>query len=308
MMIGEYAFIAPNGYDPNTDPGVYYVSANQQARATDYANFLAPLYEDAPWLVGDEWFQYTDQPANGRVPNGENNNFGLVNIDDQPYPEVTTAASLLHSILPDRLIQTGPTCDSWAEGPSGVVCNATMPAPATYPVSLIDEPLTGATQGSSYSDTVYAGGGTSPASYKFSLSGKLPKGLKLSKTGTIAGTPTVAGTTAFTVKVVDGTETATQAESLTVAPDVPLSVKTTKLANAKLNVSYSKPVAATGGTAPYTWTVSAGSPPTGLTLGTGGQLTGIPTATGSFTFTVKATDSTATPETATRSLTVVVKS
>ena len=99
------------------DPGVYYVSANQQARATDYANFLAPLYEDGPWLVGDESFQYTDQPANGRVPNGENNNFGLVNIEDQPYPEVTTAASLMHSILPDRLIQSGPTCDSWADGP-----------------------------------------------------------------------------------------------------------------------------------------------------------------------------------------------
>ena len=71
MMIGEYAFIAPGPQDPNTDPGIYYVSANQQARATDYANFLARLYEDAPWMVGDEWFKYTDQPANGRVPNGE---------------------------------------------------------------------------------------------------------------------------------------------------------------------------------------------------------------------------------------------
>ncbi len=310
MMIGEYAFIAPGPQDPNTDPGIYYVSANQQARATDYANFLAPLYEDAPWLVGDEWFQYTDQPANGRVPNGENNDFGLVNIDDQPYPEVTTAASLMHSILPDRLVQSGPTCDSWANGPSGVVCNATMPASPTYPVSLIDEPLTAATQGSSYSDTVYAGGGTSPASYKFSLSqGKLPKGLKLDKTtGAITGTPTGAGTTAFTLKVVDGSESATQAESLTVAPDVPLTVKTTKLATAKLNVAYSKTLAATGGTAPYTWAVSAGSPPTGVTLGTGGQLTGVPTATGSFTFTAEATDSTATPETAKRSFTVIVKS
>ncbi len=127
MMIGEYAFIATGPQDPNTDPGIYYISANQQARANDYANFVAPLYEDAPWLVGDEWFQYTDQPANGRVPNGENDNFGLVNIADQPYPEVTAAASLMHSILADRLVQSGPTCDSWAQGTTGVVCTATMP-------------------------------------------------------------------------------------------------------------------------------------------------------------------------------------
>jgi hypothetical protein len=309
MMIGEYAFIAPNGYDPNTVPGVYYVSANQPSRATDYANFLAPLYEDAPWLVGDEWFQYTDQPANGRVPNGENNNFGLVNIEDQPYPEVTTAASLLHSILPDRLIQSGPTCDSWMEGPSGVVCNATMPASPTYPVSIIDEPLTAATQGSSYSDTVYAAGGT-PADYKFSLTqGSLPKGLKLNKkNGTISGTPKSPGSSSFTVTVTDGSATATQAESLYVAPDVRLTVKTTKLSNAKVNVSYSKTLDATGGTAPYTWAVSAGSPPSGITLGPGGQLTGTPAATGTFTFTVTVTDSTPTPETATRSFTVLVKS
>jgi hypothetical protein len=307
MMIGEYAFIAPGPQDPNTDPGIYYISANQQARATDYANFLAPLYEDAPWLVGDEWFQYTDQPANGRVPNGENNDFGLVNIEDQPYPEVTTGTSLLHSILPDRLVQSGPTCDSWAEGPTGVVCNATI-TPSTYPVSIIDETLTGATQGTSYSDTVYAAGGT-PADYKFSLSrgGKLPKGLKLNKTGTISGTPTKAGTSSFTVQVKDSGVTAIQAESITVAPDVPLSVTTTALPAAKENHSYSKALAATGGTSPYTWAISAGSPPSGISLTTGGQLTGVPTATGTFTFTVTATDSTAVPETATKSLTLVVK-
>jgi len=309
MMIGEYAFIAPGPQDPNTDPGIYLISPNQQARATDYANFLAPLYEDAPWLVGDEWFQYTDQPANGRTPNGENNEFGLVNIGDQPYPEVTTAASLLHSILPDRLVQSGPTCDSWAQGPSGVVCNATMPAAPTYPVSVIDEPLTAATQNSSYSDAVYAAGGT-PASYKFSVSqGSLPKGLKLNKTtGTISGTPKAPGTSSFTVKVIDGSQTASQAESITVAPNTPVTVKTTKLAAAKVNRSYSKSLAASGGTPPYTWAVSAGSPPPGLTLGTGGQLSGTPTATGSYTFTVKVTDSTATPKAATRAFTVTVKS
>ena len=215
----------------------------------------------------------------------------------------------MHSILPDRLIQSGPTCDSWAEGPSGVVCNAMMPASPTYPVTIIDEPLTAATQKSSYTDTVYAAGGT-PANYKFSLSeGSLPKGLKLDKTtGTISGTPKSPGTSSFTVEVVDGSESSTQAESIFVAPDVPLTVKTAKLSAAKVNVAYSKTLTATGGTAPYTWAVSAGALPSGLTLATGGQLTGVPTATGSSTFTVEATDSTPTPETATQTFTVTVKS
>ena len=69
MMIGEYSFIAP-GVDPNTVPGIYYVSTSQQARANDYANFVAPLYEDAPWVIGDGWFEYWTSPPTAASPTG----------------------------------------------------------------------------------------------------------------------------------------------------------------------------------------------------------------------------------------------
>ena len=133
-----------------------------------------------------------------------------------------------------------------------MICDATMPAAPTYPVSIIDEPLAAATQNTSYSATVYAAGG-GPVSYKFSLSqGALPKGLKLNKTtGTISGTPSKPGTSTFAIEVVDNGATAIRAESITVAPDVPLTVKTTKLPAAKANVPYTKSLAATGGTALY---------------------------------------------------------
>ena len=184
-----------------------------------------------------------------------------------------------------------------------------MPASPTYPVTIIDEPLTAATQESTYSDTVYAAGRHPGELQVFLSQGSLPKGLKLDKTtGTITGTPKSPGTSSFTVEVVDGSENATQAETIYVAPGSPLTVKTTKLSAAKVNVSYSKALTATGRTAPYTWAVSAGALPSGLSLATGGQLTGVPTATGSSTFTVEATDSTPTPETATRTFTVTVKS
>jgi hypothetical protein len=53
---------------------------------------------------------------------------------------------------------------------------------------------------------------------------------------------------------------------------------------------YSQTFTATGGTAPHTFMVSAGTPPPGLNLSSGGLLSGAPTGLGTFTFTVKATD------------------
>ncbi len=49
-------------------------------------------------------------------------------------------------------------------------------------------------------------------------------------------------------------------------------------------------LSASGGTAPYTWSVSAGTLPPGLTLTADGQLSGAPTAVGSYGFTVRAAD------------------
>ncbi len=306
MMIGEYSFIAP-GADPNTVPGIYYVSANQQARANDYANFVAPLYEDAPWVIGDGWFEYVDEPANGRVPDGENNNFGLVNVNDQAYPDLVNAASLVHSILPDRLVESGTVCDSWAQESDGAVCNATM-TNQTYPVSIIAEPLLPGKQDAAYTDTVYSAGGR--PTYKFAvMQGHLPKGLRLDKkTGVISGTPKDAGTSAFTLQVTDAAGAkSTQSESITIAPDVPVSIETTSLGQARVDASYTKKLKAAGGTEPYTWTISSGSPPEGLTFNPDGELDGVPTMPGTFTFAVTATDSTSSPLRATATYNLTVK-
>ncbi|MBI1761100.1 MAG: putative Ig domain-containing protein [Acidobacteria bacterium] len=49
-------------------------------------------------------------------------------------------------------------------------------------------------------------------------------------------------------------------------------------------------MSATGGTAPYQFTVTSGAAPNGLTLAASGALTGLPTLAGNFNFTVTATD------------------
>jgi len=43
-------------------------------------------------IVGSHWFQYYDHPRGGRL-DGEDYNFGLVDIDDRPYEELVAALS-----------------------------------------------------------------------------------------------------------------------------------------------------------------------------------------------------------------------
>jgi mono/diheme cytochrome c family protein len=71
----------------------------------------------------------------------------------------------------------------------------------------------------------------------------------------------------------------------------PLAVSTTSLEDGLIGSAYSQTLAATGGTAPYTWTVSVGIPPAGLNLSAAGVISGTPTAAGVSAFTVSVTDS-----------------
>src|SRR6266704_694082 len=72
----------------------------------------------------------------------------------------------------------------------------------------------------------------------------------------------------------------------------PLTITTSALPAAQTGVSYYASVVAQGGTAPYSWSVSAGSLPQGLTLDSKtGLISGSPSPSGTFTFTVVVADS-----------------
>ena len=88
-------------------------------------------------------------------------------------------------------------------------------------------------------------------------------------------------------------------ETLTVSGSGSLTLKPSTLPAATVGQSYCGfDITASGGKAPYTYAISVGSLPPGLSLNPStGAITGTPTAGGTFTFTVRATDSAGPPHT-----------
>ncbi|MDE1160688.1 MAG: putative Ig domain-containing protein [Acidobacteriaceae bacterium] len=159
-------------------------------------------------------------------------------------------------------------------------------------VLTVGQPPT-ATVGVIYSEPIPVSGGTAPYSCVLK-SGTLPAGLTLGTNCVISGTPTTAGSPMFTVTVTDSSSPTTSKDaSITMTVNGPAALTFTgSLVDATLGVAYSQTLAATGGTAPYTYAVTTGSLPAGLSLSsTTGVVSGTPTAVGSTTFTVTATDS-----------------
>ena len=84
-----------------------------------------------------------------------------------------------------------------------------------------------------------------------------------------------------------------------------LKVGTASLPNASQSVAYSQALTASGGTSPYSWSVSSGTLPTGLSLSSSGTLSGTPTVAGAFPFTVAVKDAASASASASLSINVV---
>ena len=140
-----------------------------------------------------------------------------------------------------------------------------------------------------YSHQLTVSNGTSPFTWSIS-SGSLPAGLTLdATTGLLSGTPTASGSSTVVVRVVDAAGGgATRSVSLVIAaaPTV-----TFAPAAGEVGVTYSRQPSLTGGTAPFSWAVSSGSPPAGLSISSStGPFSGTPSASGSSSLTIDATD------------------
>ncbi len=151
------------------------------------------------------------------------------------------------------------------------------------------------TSGTAYSQTLVASGGIAP--YTLNLTGALPAGMSFNAgSGILSGTPTQSGSFNISVTATDSTggTAATVTNNYTLVIAVPtLSLTPATLATGVQFTPYANTsFTASGGVAPYTYSITAGSLPAGMGFNAAGVLSGTPTASGTFSFTVTATDST----------------
>ena len=88
VLISEWFFAARQNHTGNRNNGHLMTVDTQAERAAGAAAAtlnMAAIRE----VIGAHWFQYYDHPKGGR-PDGEDYDFGLVDINDQPYRQLTT--------------------------------------------------------------------------------------------------------------------------------------------------------------------------------------------------------------------------
>ena len=178
-------------------------------------------------------------------------------------------------------------------------------APTIFPSALPNGQI-----GASYTATLTAAPLTCPCAWAIT-GGSLPPGLNLTvATGFISGTPTTAGTYPFFVTVTDTTGPSPPQGFFITVVQPPLKFLTTSLMAAKEGEGYSDKITVSGGTTPYTWSMTSGSLPTGLALqASNGYISGAPAkgTAGSYSFIITVTDSSATPITGQQSFSITVE-
>jgi hypothetical protein len=87
IIIGEFYLAAQQNRSGNKNTqGTYPVVLSQKERARAAQNTLKML-RSTPYVIGADWFQFYDEATHGRY-DGENFNFGLVDINNKPYAEL----------------------------------------------------------------------------------------------------------------------------------------------------------------------------------------------------------------------------
>jgi hypothetical protein len=102
-ILGEFSFRGDDAGLPNTR-GAGPRVPTQADRAAAFETFVARGLR-SPWLVGYHWFEHADEPKEGRF-DGENSNYGIVNIEDELYEELAGAMKRVNRTA-DEIHQRG---------------------------------------------------------------------------------------------------------------------------------------------------------------------------------------------------------
>ena len=161
---------------------------------------------------------------------------------------------------------------------------------AASAIMITSSPPGPGTVGTAYSHTYVTSGSSAGATVIYGLTaGALPPGLDLSTGGVISGTPTTAGIYAGTVTASDVVdENGTQDFSIAVVRKAP-AITSAAAPSGIVGTRYDFALAATG-TAPIVYSHATGTLPPGLALSAAGIISGTPTAPGTYTGTIIASN------------------
>lgn len=135
IFVTEFSFRAVENRSGNRNTiGADVTVPTQHDRAERYSHFVGELMK-RPYIVGMHWFEWCDQPSGGRASDGEDSNYGLVDVDDREYEELLAAARATNQALPLPSKRTGPL--PAADDRDGTRWSA--PPVATLPVGTLAE-------------------------------------------------------------------------------------------------------------------------------------------------------------------------
>jgi large repetitive protein len=284
---------------PPPPPGAPRVTTTELSAGTVGQSYTAQLGADLGVLP------YSWSVAEGALPAGLALDGGTGRITGTPTAEGTTGFTVQ---------VTGDDGLSSTRGLEIMVTDDGAPPPPLPTITT--DALPDGVEGEGYSVQIGATGGELP--YVWSVTeGNLPAGLSLeAEVGQIAGTPTTAGTTDFTVRVTDDAGASDERAFAIVVEETddpppppqgdPPRITTESLPGGIISASYTAELEATDGTEPYAWSITEGALPTGLTLDAeAGEISGTPTTAGTTDFTVRVTDDAGESEERELSITIV---
>lgn len=200
-----------------------------------------------------------------------------------------------------------PTAADFGDDPDGATCPSPpptpppMPPPGSAPAITTANPLPPASVGLGYTFQFQAAGGAPPYSWGI-VAGSLPGNVTMTPWGLFGGIPGSSGSYTFLVRVSDMqsrsaegwfglTVSGTTPPPTTQPPGgSPVITSPSTLPQGIVGAFYSFTFQATGGTPPYAWTLWSGNRPPGVTFWADGQVNGFPGSAGTWTFTMRATD------------------
>jgi hypothetical protein len=98
LLVSEWFYAANQNRTGNRNNG-HLMTVETQTERAEGAATAVEQFAGIPDLVGLHWFQYADHPKGGRA-DGEDYDFGLVDIDNRPYEQLTAAIAPRNRALP----------------------------------------------------------------------------------------------------------------------------------------------------------------------------------------------------------------